>query len=78
MTGTAWVGVLLQAARPRVVGALLRSFRGLDQAEEAFQEACLRALKRWPLHGPPRDAVGVADHGRAQCRDRRGAAAQPH
>ncbi len=56
MTGTAWVGVLLQAARPRVVGALLRSFRDLDQAEEAFQEASLRALKHWSLHGPPRDA----------------------
>jgi RNA polymerase sigma-70 factor (ECF subfamily) len=57
VTGTAWVGALLQAARPQVVGALLRSFRNLDQAEEAFQEASLRALKHWPLHGPPRDAA---------------------
>src|SRR5262249_4686516 len=24
-------------------------------AEEAFQEACLRALKKWPENGPPRD-----------------------
>ena len=51
----AWIGSLLQAARPQVVGALLRNFRDLDQAEEAFQEASLRALKHWPMNGPPRD-----------------------
>ena len=43
------------AARPKAIGALLRYFRDLDRAEEAFQEACLRALKNWPLNGPPRD-----------------------
>src|SRR6478752_2065547 len=37
------------------MGALLRYFRNLDTAEEAFQEACLRALKNWPQNGPPRD-----------------------
>src|SRR5258707_11703440 len=37
------------------MGALLRYFRDLDTAEEAFQEACLRALKTWPQNGPPRD-----------------------
>jgi RNA polymerase sigma-70 factor (ECF subfamily) len=37
------------------VGALLRHFRDLDTAEEAFQEACLRALQSWPQNGPPRD-----------------------
>jgi RNA polymerase sigma-70 factor (ECF subfamily) len=39
------------------MGALLRHFRDLDLAEEAFQEACLRALKSWPKNGPPRDTV---------------------
>jgi len=34
---------------------LLRYFRDLDTAEEALQEACLRALKSWPRNGPPRD-----------------------
>jgi RNA polymerase sigma-70 factor (ECF subfamily) len=34
---------------------LLRYFRDLDTAEEAFQEASLRALKVWPVKGPPRD-----------------------
>jgi RNA polymerase sigma-70 factor (ECF subfamily) len=39
------------------VAALLRYFRDLDMAEEAFQEASLRALKAWPKNGPPRDAA---------------------
>ena len=38
----------LTSARPQAVGALLRYFRDLDTAEEAFQDACLRALKNWP------------------------------
>jgi RNA polymerase sigma-70 factor, ECF subfamily len=50
-----WIGTTLSAARPQAVAALLRYFRDLDIAEEAFQEACLRALKSWPLNGPPRD-----------------------
>ena len=57
MTETAWIGPALTAARPQVVGALLRTFRDLDRAEDAFQEACLRALKNWPQNGPPRDPI---------------------
>jgi RNA polymerase sigma-70 factor (ECF subfamily) len=55
VTDIAWINAALTAARPQAIGALLRAFRDLDQAEEAFQEACLRALKNWPLNGPPRD-----------------------
>jgi RNA polymerase sigma-70 factor, ECF subfamily len=55
VTDVAWIGAALTAARPQAVAALLRYFRDLDVAEEAFQEACLRALKSWPLNGPPRD-----------------------
>jgi len=51
----AWINAALTAARPQAVGALLRYFRDLDTAEEAFQEACLRALKAWPQNGAPRD-----------------------
>jgi RNA polymerase sigma-70 factor (ECF subfamily) len=51
----AWIDSALTSARPQAVGALLRYFRDLDRAEEAFQEACLRALKNWPVNGPPRD-----------------------
>jgi len=50
-----WIDLALRSARPRAMGALLRYFRDLDIAEEAFQEACLGALKNWPQNGPPRD-----------------------
>ncbi len=56
MTDLAWIGATITAARPQAVGALLRYFRDLDTAEEAFQEASLRAIKAWPRNGPPRDA----------------------
>jgi RNA polymerase sigma-70 factor (ECF subfamily) len=55
VTAVAWIDAALRASRPQAIGALLRYFRDLDQAEEAFQEACLRALKNWPVNGPPRD-----------------------
>jgi RNA polymerase sigma-70 factor (ECF subfamily) len=55
MTDLVWIHGALTAARPQAVGALLRYFRDMDRAEEAFQEACLRALKSWPENGPPRD-----------------------
>jgi RNA polymerase sigma-70 factor (ECF subfamily) len=55
VTDTAWIDAALTSARPQAVGALLRYFRNLDTAEEAFQNACLRALKNWPQNGPPRD-----------------------
>ena len=45
MTDTAWIDAALTSARPQAVGALLRYFRNLDTAEEAFQNASLRALK---------------------------------
>jgi RNA polymerase sigma-70 factor (ECF subfamily) len=57
MTDAAWIGAALTAARPQAMAALLRYFRNLDIAEEAFQEACLRALRTWPEKGPPRDAA---------------------
>jgi len=55
MSDLAWIEQAMTAARPQAVGALLRYFRDLDTAEEAFQNACLRALKAWPENGPPRD-----------------------
>jgi RNA polymerase sigma-70 factor (ECF subfamily) len=55
MSDVAWIDAALTSARPQAVGALLRYFRDLDIAEEAFQDACLRALKAWPKNGPPRD-----------------------
>ena len=55
MSDLAWISNTISAARPQAMGALLRYFRDLDTAEEAFQDACLRALKSWPQNGPPRD-----------------------
>jgi RNA polymerase sigma-70 factor (ECF subfamily) len=55
VTTLSGIETLLAAARPQAVAALLRNFRDLDMAEDAFQEACVRALKTWPVNGPPRD-----------------------
>jgi len=72
-----WIESRLAAARPRAVAALLRYFRDLDLAEEAFQEACLRALAKWRVNGPPRDMAAwlimvgrnvTLDHVRRQSR----------
>jgi RNA polymerase sigma-70 factor (ECF subfamily) len=57
VTDAAWIDLALRSARPRAVGALLRYFGSLDLAEEAFQEACLAALTKWPENGPPRDVA---------------------
>lgn len=57
MIDNAWIAAALTAARPQALSALLRYFRNLDAAEEAFQEACLRAIRTWPDKGPPRDTV---------------------
>jgi RNA polymerase sigma-70 factor (ECF subfamily) len=50
-----WIHGALTAARPQAISALLRYFRDMDIAEEAYQEACLRALNSWQRNGPPRD-----------------------
>ncbi|MET3667572.1 RNA polymerase sigma factor [Caulobacter sp. 1776] len=55
MTDLGWIEGAITAARPQAMAALLRYFRDMDAAEEAFQDACLRALKAWPKNGPPRD-----------------------
>jgi len=55
MTELAWISTAISNARPQAMGALLRYFRDLDAAEEAFQDACLRAINNWPKNGPPRD-----------------------
>jgi RNA polymerase sigma-70 factor, ECF subfamily len=55
LTSPVWIDAAITAARAEAIGALLRYFRDLDTAEEAFQEASLRALRTWPVIGPPRD-----------------------
>src|SRR5690606_8041539 len=55
VTDLAWIDTALVGARPQVMAALLRHFRDLDRAEEAAQDACLRAMRTWPVKRPPRD-----------------------
>lgn len=57
MTDPAWIDAALTSARAHVVGTLFRYFNDIDVAEEAYQEACLRALDHWPRNGPPRNAA---------------------
>ena len=45
----------LAEARPRVLAAFVRRFRDIDEAEDAFQEAAVRALRRWPDTQIPSD-----------------------
>lgn len=49
------LGALLAAQRAKVVAALARHFRDVDLAEDAYQEAALKAVKHWSEHGHPRD-----------------------
>ena len=77
MTDLAWIDAALTAARPQAVGALLRYFRDLDTAEEAFQDACLRALKTLAAERPAARSRRLADPGRPQRRARRRAPARP-
>jgi RNA polymerase sigma-70 factor (ECF subfamily) len=55
MTDLAWIDAALTSARPQALGALVRYFRDVELAEEAFQDASLRALTSWPQNGPPRN-----------------------
>jgi len=52
---SAWLSTHLRAARPRVVAALNRAFGDIDLAEDAFQEASLKALKSWRRDELPKD-----------------------
>lgn len=57
MNPTAWIAENLKPARAKALAALLRYFHDLDTAEEALQEACVRAMRVWPTEGLPRDPV---------------------
>jgi RNA polymerase sigma factor (sigma-70 family) len=52
------VAGLLRELAPQVVGALVRRFRDLDQAEDAVQEALLAAAEQWPRGGLPDNPRG--------------------
>jgi RNA polymerase sigma-70 factor (ECF subfamily) len=55
---------------PRLVSVLARRYRDIELAEDAVQEAWLRALARWPSEGVPKDPVAwVFTVARNQVRD---------
>lgn len=54
---SAWLSTHLRAARPRALAALNRVFGDIDLAEDAFQEASLRALKSWKRDQVPADTA---------------------
>lgn len=46
---------ILANARPRVIAALVRHFNSVDLAEDAFQDACEKAIRTWTDDGVARD-----------------------
>ena len=48
---------VFREAGGRIVAALASRFRDLTLAEDAFAEACRRALETWPATGMPNDAA---------------------
>lgn len=46
---------VFRAASGRIIAALAARYRNLALAEDAFSEACLRALRAWPDAGVPDD-----------------------
>ncbi|WP_377194360.1 RNA polymerase sigma factor [Ruegeria meonggei] len=52
-----WLEATFTLHRPRALAALTRMFRDIDMAEEAFADACLKALTVWPNDGAPRDPL---------------------
>lgn len=51
---SAWLEAEFAQQRPQAIAALTRQFRDLDLAEDAFADACVKALATWE-RAPPRD-----------------------
>lgn len=52
-----WLEATFAQHRPRAIAALTRVFRDIHTAEDAFADACLKALAAWPSDGAPRDPL---------------------
>lgn len=48
---------VFRAASGRIIAVLAARYRNLVIAEDAFSEACVRALIDWPVNGVPNDAA---------------------
>ncbi len=58
MTPTSAVEDLLREVAPRVLGAVVRRYGDIDDAEDAVQEALLAAARQWPAEGVPDNPPG--------------------
>jgi len=58
VTPTSSVEDLLRELAPQVLGAMARRYGGIDDAEDAVQEALLAAARQWPAEGVPDNASG--------------------
>ncbi len=52
-----WLSTHIKAARPRALAALNRYFQDIDLAEDAFQEASIRAVNSWTKTSSPKDPI---------------------
>ncbi len=52
-----WLEAAFTQQRPRAIAALTRIFRDIDIAEDAFADACLKAITVWQKDGAPRDPL---------------------
>lgn len=57
MTQHAWLEARFADIRPQALAALTRQFRNVDLAEEAFANACIKAVQTWPKSGLPNDPL---------------------
>ena len=53
----AWLEARFADIRPKAIAALMRQFRDLNLAEEAFSASCLKAVQVWPHQGLPDDPL---------------------
>lgn len=53
----AWLEARFADIRPQALAALTRQFRNVDLAEEAFANACIKAVQTWPKSGLPNDPL---------------------
>lgn len=52
-----WLEATFSTHRPRAIAALTRYFRDVEIAEEAYAEACLKAVVHWRTNPVPRDPL---------------------
>ena len=65
------LGLILRAGRPKALATLVRLLGDFELAEEAVQEAVLRAVQHWPAAGPPDNPVAwLVQTGRRHAIDR--------